>query len=41
MAKGLNTNVFYWKQGSKYVIICNKYWNTSNYQPKPKRTSQR
>ena len=23
MAKRLNTNVFYWKHGSKYVIICN------------------
>ena len=34
MAKRLNTNVFYWKHGSKYVIICNKYWNTSNEQPK-------
>ena len=27
MAKRLDTNVFYWKHGSKYVIICNKYWN--------------
>ena len=25
MAKRLNTNVFYWKHGSKYVIICDKY----------------
>ena len=32
MAKRQNTNVFYWKHGSKYVIICNKYWNTSNKQ---------
>ena len=40
MAKRLNTNVFYWKHGSKYVIICNKYWNTSNQQPKETRSAQ-
>ena len=39
MAKGLNTNVFYWKHGSKYVIISNKYWNTSNQQPKQTRSA--
>ena len=40
MAKRLNTNVFYWKHGSKYIIICNKYWNTSNRQPKQTRGAQ-
>ena len=40
MAKRLNTNIFYWKHGSKYVIICNKYWNTSNQQPKQTRSAQ-
>ena len=38
MAKRLNTNVFYRKHGSEYVIIGNKYWNTSNQQPKQTRS---
>ena len=38
MAKRLNTNVFYFKHGSIYVIIGNNYWNTLNQQPKQTRS---
>ena len=37
MAKLLNTNMSYWMHDSKYMIICNKHWNTSNQQPKQTR----
>ena len=41
MAKRLKTNVFYWKHGSKYVIICNMYWNTQTLQLHRYLSSQR